>query len=412
MPKGEAFGIATSQSHALGKSPKGYGTEQGRETASAKYQTPDDDRKTANPGNLSSPKMASFTPPYFNAFVDELVTLTEKTGGVMGNVAGALRNPSVAGHATELAGLGVLAVPGLDTMQAGIRSRMAGDHTPEGAEKRRVLGEGAHAAADVGGLGILMGPEIGHLRHLVKAGASEPKTDQELREVGRQRGVTNLAAEATREKGRRGERFGEAFGRIAGGLGGGALGRRLIGGPVGTVAGMAGGLMAGGRLGKELGTERDIHKNAGFAGYSQYGGNQAPNPPGMRPHSPLAPYREPPLAVKQAGVGVGSGMSASQYSGPLSYGAFKMTSGIPAFRSPEMTRQDGSNQPAGWMVGGGKTAASLAALNASTTPAGRLAAGQRVGAPRTTAPAGPSIAEIAKPKGFGMPLAGATKPLS
>lgn len=64
MSKSEAFAIATQQSHAVGKSPRGYGTAQGRDTAKAKYPTPSDDRKTANPGNLDSPKMA--------AFVDEL----------------------------------------------------------------------------------------------------------------------------------------------------------------------------------------------------------------------------------------------------------------------------------------------------------------------------------------------------
>jgi hypothetical protein len=57
MPKSEAFAIATQQSHAVGKSPKGYGTAQGRETAHEKYKTPGDDKKTANPGKLSSPKM-------------------------------------------------------------------------------------------------------------------------------------------------------------------------------------------------------------------------------------------------------------------------------------------------------------------------------------------------------------------
>lgn len=57
MPKSMAFALATQQSHAVGKSPKGYGTEEGRETAKAKYDTPKDDKKTANPGGLTSPKM-------------------------------------------------------------------------------------------------------------------------------------------------------------------------------------------------------------------------------------------------------------------------------------------------------------------------------------------------------------------
>lgn len=44
-----------------------------------------------------------------------------------------------------------------------------------------------------------------------------------------------------------------------------------------------------------------------------------------------------------------------------------------------------------------------------TTPAGRLANSQQKGQPKVTAPPGPSIAQIAKPVGFGQPLAGATK---
>lgn len=70
MPKSEAFAIATQQSHALGKSPKGYGTAEGRREAKAKYTTPGDDKKTANPGNLESPKMAS-------AFLNELIDITK-----------------------------------------------------------------------------------------------------------------------------------------------------------------------------------------------------------------------------------------------------------------------------------------------------------------------------------------------
>lgn len=54
-------------------------------------------------------------------------------------------------EAAELAGLGVLAVPGLDTLQAKIRSRK----NPHEWEKKRLMGEGTHAALDVGGLGIL-----------------------------------------------------------------------------------------------------------------------------------------------------------------------------------------------------------------------------------------------------------------
>jgi hypothetical protein len=57
MPKSEAFAISTQQMHALGKSPKGYGTAGGRLEAKKKYNTPSDDKKQANPGHLESPKM-------------------------------------------------------------------------------------------------------------------------------------------------------------------------------------------------------------------------------------------------------------------------------------------------------------------------------------------------------------------
>jgi len=57
MPKSEAFAIATQQMHALGKSPKGYGTSAGKLEAKKKYKTPKDDEKSANPGQLESAKM-------------------------------------------------------------------------------------------------------------------------------------------------------------------------------------------------------------------------------------------------------------------------------------------------------------------------------------------------------------------
>jgi hypothetical protein len=58
MSESQAWAIATQQSHALGKSPKNYGTLEGRSTAKAKFDTPKDDKKTANPGHLESEKVA------------------------------------------------------------------------------------------------------------------------------------------------------------------------------------------------------------------------------------------------------------------------------------------------------------------------------------------------------------------
>jgi hypothetical protein len=52
MPESESWAIATQQSHALGKTPKSYGTLKGREVAKAKFKTPGDDVKTAGLGQV------------------------------------------------------------------------------------------------------------------------------------------------------------------------------------------------------------------------------------------------------------------------------------------------------------------------------------------------------------------------
>jgi len=58
MRKSTAFAIATQQSHSLGKTPKGYGTSEGKREAKAKYDEPKKEyKKAANPGDLDSPKL-------------------------------------------------------------------------------------------------------------------------------------------------------------------------------------------------------------------------------------------------------------------------------------------------------------------------------------------------------------------
>ena len=50
MPEGQAWAIATQQSHAAGKTPAGYGTAEGRKTAKKKYDKPKSDyTQTADP---------------------------------------------------------------------------------------------------------------------------------------------------------------------------------------------------------------------------------------------------------------------------------------------------------------------------------------------------------------------------
>lgn len=135
-------------------------------------------------------------------------------------------------------------------------------------------------------------------------------------------------------------------------------------------------------------------------GNSQYAGQPAQNGPGMKGRSQIPPFVAPPIETKEAGAGVGAGFSTSQYSGPLSFGPFKQTSQIPGFVSPAMTKGDPELEP-NVKVGFAATGA-MGAM-------GKLRSAQRVGAPKVTGFAGPSIAQIAKPKGFGQPLSGALK---
>lgn len=81
MSKSMAFAIATQQSHALNKSPKGYGTSEGKAEAKSKYDSPKDYKRTANPGKLKSPKMSKESMVMMAAFSDELEQII-KEGGI------------------------------------------------------------------------------------------------------------------------------------------------------------------------------------------------------------------------------------------------------------------------------------------------------------------------------------------
>lgn len=88
--------------------------------------------------------------------------LVEKKASMLSSVGGGLRRFGNQLHkhedAIELAGLGALAVPGLDTMQAHVRAGPgASEHQ---IAKKRLLGEKTHAGADVGGLGVLAAPIV------------------------------------------------------------------------------------------------------------------------------------------------------------------------------------------------------------------------------------------------------------
>lgn len=350
MPKGMAFAVATQQAHATGHAPKGFGTSEGKAKAKAKFDTPKNDEQRANPGGLDSPKLAAVIVRIVKqaGFMDLArqapTAMKALPGAAKSLVSGATPHME---HLNEIGGLGVLAVPSLDKLQAKARASFAGDRSEHAVEKRQLMGEGGHAALEVGGLGMLAGPALAKLKH--------------------------------------------AFANSA------------------------------------------------------YAGNVAQNGPGMKSHSQLPSFTRPALQVKEsdaqtlrnfvgklkakraevnsktAGVGIGAGMSTSQYSGPLSYGAFKMTSGIPPFKRTSATKYDESLDAPGYMTGQNKESAarslvrlfckeaSSTAATGAMSPAASLNATQRVAGPKTTGFSGPSIADVAKPKGFGTPMPGAQK---
>jgi len=88
LPKSQAFAIATQQSHAAGKTPKGYGTTAGKVIAKAKYDQPKKTyTKTPNPQGLKTPKLSDKPTTRWtgsrlvkksamvSAFVDELMQI-------------------------------------------------------------------------------------------------------------------------------------------------------------------------------------------------------------------------------------------------------------------------------------------------------------------------------------------------
>lgn len=357
-----------------------------------------------------------------NIKVGHTISLIVKQAGLMSMVRGipqaaralpaaakgiALGANEAAMHKNEIAGLGVLAVPSLDTLQAKARARFAGDRSEHAVEKRQLMGEGGHAALEVGGLGLLAAPAMAHLRKHAFANSgyagNVAQNGPGMKSHSQLPGFTRpaLAVKAASPLRRIGELV---TGSKAGKLREAALRH----------ADRA----ADGKLPRELKAAKKLR------GLAKAEEGRVGNVQGALVGSAALGAASDSMGIadkvksKEAGVGVGSSMTASQYSGPLSYGPFKMTSGIPPFKRTSPTKSDDSLEGAAWMYGGNKEAsfaallakaASSAAATGAMSPAASLNATQRVAGPKTTGFSGPSIADIAKPKGYGLPMPGAQK---
>lgn len=118
----------------------------------------------------------------------------------------------------------------------------------------------------------------------------------------------------------------------------------------------------------------------------------------------------PPSKKKQAGIGPEAGFTVSEYSGPLSYGRFPMESA--QYRTPVPGLQEKAfSQPSGGRVGQGPVLTPTVKVGGvALTPRTQAAASSRIGkTPGAFGSKGPSIAQVAKPVGFGRPSAGAIK---
>jgi len=98
----------------------------------------------------------------------------------------------------------------------------------------------------------------------------------------------------------------------------------------------------------------------------------------------------------------------SEYSGPLSMGRFPQVSSQPGFRAPNVRAKPFAAPPQQIHEGGIKIGALISPTTVGS-PKAQLGSSMRIGRPRVTAPPGPSIHQVAKPKGFGSPIPGAKK---
>lgn len=71
MPESEAWAVATQQAHAAGKSPKGYGTPEGRHESKAKYDEPKKEyEKAPDPGGEGAEKFEKEAFPMLRSPLD------------------------------------------------------------------------------------------------------------------------------------------------------------------------------------------------------------------------------------------------------------------------------------------------------------------------------------------------------
>lgn len=391
MEKGTAFAVATQQAHKLGKTPKGFGTKEGKREAKAKFDKPKKEYvKGANPGELETPKLA--------AMREEL----EKEA----------LSPSAA---KVLAGIGLGATGGAAAGAAGAGegSRLKG--ALKGSLVGGALGAGAgwagprYAAGRAGGL---TGPQA--LGSLVEDAAAQ--TSGAARRVS-QRLSKRAPAAAAKPKPNLG--FPAVDPAATGAFSPQALKAASVLDPkqlqamrdaLGDieVPSQTKNIERVMKFVDSLREKKAMIPGAGaFASTVQKG---LMNPAKKLQQSQLigVPKMEQP---KVAPLNIKVGFATSQYSGSLGEGRFtNYASHIPPFVSPPVKTAGPPSEEKAKKTKMAAMVDELAKLNAVNSPASQLAKAQKIGGPKVTAPPGPSIQMVAKPVGYGRPTAAAIKP--
>jgi len=161
-------------------------------------------------------------------------------------------------HPGISAAIGAGGGQGVPDLAAAAYQKMKGKSVRGAGVKSRLVG-GAIGAATLGAAGLAARRQ--EKKHQKQEKTAADESDSELREKGRQRAVSSMAAEFEREKSRRAERAGGALGALGGAAAGALAGKKLVGGKLGTLGGAALGLTTGRQAGKEVGTEVDIKRH-------------------------------------------------------------------------------------------------------------------------------------------------------
>lgn len=494
MKKSTAFAVATMQSHATGKTPKDFGTKEGKREAKAKFDKPKKEYvKTPNPGNLDSPKLASMM---FASMGEELQkealgnllsglfggggaaavakatkSLIPATGVVKGGTLPFLSRfrttasqfkPSFTGFAKS-SSVGELQKEALGMPATFMGKRLlqgvgigalggAAAGAAAGGEGGRLKGAltGAAGGAALGAAGGYAIPRVqAHMRagkSLGRAGMDVGgQATQDIR-AGAAKGLRSASERlqpmsGVKERAARAASA-PAFNKQVRLLA--AVPSRAVSRPLATTvrtsararpvpsaqampflpkAASAVDLSsiaeAGQSLDKNLeglGINIDKQRSVGslrrlLEHFKEKKSSAAGSPylldklhvePKIRPMRADAPKAE--FRVKQA-------FTESQYSGGTGEGPLRnYESHIPPFVNPPIKTSGPPSEDQGKRKS--KTAAmvdELCKLNAVTSPLSQLTKVQKIGAPKASAPPGPSIQQVAKPMGFGRPQPGATK---